>query len=291
MFEEEQHPESPALSQRSRIGVILLALLCIVTIGYAWHQRSVAANLAGQNDQIAAALKDTRGQIDALTAKMNALTAAQAAQTPPVEAPAASPRRTSRQANSRHVRRDDPRWKKVQAQLDAQGKAIESTQQDLNSAKTELSGSIARTHGELVALQRKGERNYYEFDLDKSKEFAHKGPVGIRVRKANTKNQYADLELLVDDVKLTQKHVNLYQPVVFYAAEGQRPIELVVNSVRKNHIHGYVSEPKYKQSELAAVAAGADNANASQPANASTTNSPDAAANTPPQPRQRLQLH
>ncbi len=288
MFEEEQHPESPARSPRSRIGVIVLALLCMVAIGYAWHQRSVAANLAGQNNQIATALKDTRGQMDALTAKMNALTAAQAAQQAAAEQ--AAQRQTARRTSAhRTVRRDDPRWRKVQAQLDAQGKAIESTQQDLSNAKTELSGSIARTHGELVALQRKGERNYYEFDLDKSKEFAHKGPVGIRVRKANAKNQYADLELLVDDVKLTQKHVNLYQPVVFYAADGQRPIELVVNSVRKNHIHGYVSEPKYKQSELATMAAGADNANAAQPANPAAQNSADAAANTPPQPRQRLQ--
>ncbi len=288
MFEEEQHPEPSALSQRSRIGVIALALLCLVTIGYAWHQRSVASNLASQNDQIASTLKDTRGQMDALTAKMNALTAAQAAQQAAAEQ--ATQRPTARRASAhRTARRDDPRWKKVQAQLDAQGKAIESTQQDLSSAKTELSGSIARTHSELVVLQRKGERNYYEFDLDKSKEFAHKGPVGIRVRKANTKNQYADLELLVDDVKLTQKHVNLYQPVVFYAADGQRPVELVVNSVRKNHIHGYVSEPKYKQSELAAMAAGSDTANAAQPANGTTADSSDAAANTPPQPRQRLQ--
>ena len=289
MFEEQQ-PESPVLTHRSRLGLIALALLCILSIGYAWHQRSLAGNLARQNDQIAATLKDTRGQIDTLSAKMNALTAAQAAAQTQASEQAASRQHAVRHASARHVRRDDPRWKKVQAQLDAQGKAIESTQQDLTSAKTELSGSIARTHGELVVLQRKGERNYYEFDLDKSKQFAHQGPVGIRLRKANMKNQYADLEILVDDAKLTQKHVNLYQPVMFYAADGQRPIELVINSVRKNHIHGYVSEPKYKQSELAAMAAGAGNSSTAQPAGSATQNSTDAAAGTASPARQRLQV-
>ncbi len=283
---EEQHPETPTpvLTSRSRLGMIALALICVLTIAYAWHQRSVAGNLARQNDQMAAALKDTRSQMQTLGAQMNEITAAQAAQKAAAEQ-AAAQRQAMRHTSARHIRRDDPRWKKMQTQLDAQGKAIESTQQDLTSAKTELSGSIARTHGELVALQRKGERSYYEFDLDKSKEFAHQGPVGIRLRKANQKNQYADLELLVDDVKLTQKHVNLFQPVIFYAADGQRPIELVVNSVRKNHIHGYVSEPKYKQSELAAMSAGSGTSTA-QPADSASPN--NGAASTPPAPRQRL---
>lgn len=285
---EEQHPETPALTSRSRLGMIALALICVLTIAYAWHQRSVAGNLARQNDQMADALKDTRSQMQTLGAQMNEITAAQAAQKAAAEQAAAQRQAMRHTSAARHIRRDDPRWKKMQSQLDAQGKAIESTQQDLTSAKTELSGSIARTHGELVALQRKGERSYYEFDLDKSKEFSHQGPVGIRVRKANQKNQYADLEILVDDVKLTQKHVNLFQPVIFYAADGQRPIELVVNSVRKNHIHGYVSEPKYKQSELAAMAAGAGNSTA-QPAG-SAAPSGDATSTTPPAPRQRLQV-
>ena len=49
-------------------------------------------------------------------------------------------------------------------QLDAQGQALDATKQDLVSTRTELQGSIAKTHDEIVVLQRKGERNYYEFD-------------------------------------------------------------------------------------------------------------------------------
>ena len=52
------------------------------------------------------------------------------------------------------------------------------------------------------------------------------------------------IELMVDDAKLSQKHVNLLQPVVFYAAEGGRPVELVINKVTKDHVHGYVKRSR-----------------------------------------------
>ena len=92
------------------------------------------------------------------------------------------------------------------------------------------------------------------------------GPVAIRLKKANVKHQYADMELYVDDAKLTQKHVNLLQPVIFYAGENGKPIELVVQRISQNHIHGYVSTPKYKDSDLAAMASANAQANGEQSA-------------------------
>jgi hypothetical protein len=130
-----------------------------------------------------------------------------------------------------------------------------------------LTGSIARTHDELVLLQKKGERNYREFDVAKSKQFNFDGPVGIRLKKANVKHDYADLELMIDDRSLSQKHVNIYQPVMFYTPDIPQPIELVINSITKDHIRGYISSPKYRQSELAAM----QTANAGASASAGTT--------------------
>jgi hypothetical protein len=212
---------------------------------------------------------------------MNALTAS------PVEKPtpthvAANATRTDRPAH-RRARAEDPRWREVRSQLAEHQKQIESTQQDLANTRTELQGSIARTHDDLVLLQKRGERNYYEFDLDKSGQFQREGSVGVRLRKANTKHEYADLELMVDDFKLSKKHVNIYEPVMFYNADNGRPVELVINSVGKNHIHGYVSEPKYKSADLNAMAN--SGVNGSTPAN---SGSGDASANTGT--RQRLQL-
>jgi hypothetical protein len=54
-------------------------------------------------------------------------------------------------------------------------------------------------------------------------------------------------------------------------------VELVINNISKNHIHGYISAPKYKQAELAAIQA------ADQAASGSGDSS------TPPQ-RRKLEL-
>ena len=272
-------------SSKGRVWAgIVAALVLVVALGaYALHERSVAGKLASQNNEIAASLSATRGQVDALTAKMNALTAPDAEKPAPGQL-ASQPARTDRPAH-RRARTEDPRWREVRSQLAEHQKQIASTQQDLANTRTELQGSIARTHGDLVLLQKRGERNYYEFDLDKSGQFQREGPVGVRLRKANTKHEYADLELMVDDFKLSKKHVNIYEPVMFYNADNGRPVELVINSVGKNHIHGYVSEPKYKSADLDAMANSASSG--STPANAGSGDSsstPRAGA------RQRLEL-
>lgn len=242
--------------------VAALGVAVALAGGYSIHEHNAAQKLSAENSQMTTALQDTRGQLDTLASKVNAMSEAQAQRQQAAEAAAQRTRVTHTAAARRPNGVTDKRWKEIQAKLDAQrqaidanGKAIEDTRSDLAGAKTELSGSIARTHGELVVLQRKGERSYFEFDVDRSKQFRATGPVGIKLKKANTKHQFADMDLMVDDVALNQKHVNLLQPVIFYAGENGKPIELVVQKISNNHIHGYVSTPKYKDSDLAAMAA------------------------------------
>jgi hypothetical protein len=261
---------------RSYGAVTSLAAALVLVLGYGIHERSVAASSSAKSAAAAMELKDTRAQLSALSARLDALAKNQQAQAavdpePSSETPAvilrpskpapdvaAKPSRGSGLHSTGLKQKPDPRWKKVQAQLDAQGKQIdeqgkqlESTRQEIASTRTDLEGSIARTHDEVVVLQKKGERNYYEFDLDKSKNFHSTGPVSISLRKANTKNQYADLKLLVDDRELSKKHLNLYEPMMFYPSAEHQAVELVINSITKNHIRGYISSPKYNASELA----------------------------------------
>ncbi len=279
-----QAPSTSGSAIRSVGGAVLVLLIVLAAVGgYALHEHSVALRLAAQNNDVTATLEATRGQIEALTTKLNAISAAQPAERAAVSPPVVY-RRPLTAASRRH-RIDDPRWKKIQGQLDEQGKQIESTRQELIGARTELQGSIAKTHDELVLLEKKGEHRYFEFDLNKASQFQHDGPVGIRLRKANTKHEYADLELLVDDFNLSKKHVNIYEPVIFYAGDSKQPVELVINNISKNHIHGYVSAPKYKPGDLEAMSTNlpADNA-------ASTRNEQQNASPASSQPNQRRQL-
>ncbi len=258
----EQEPQRPAIS-RTHAAIAAVALSVFGFGSYAVHEHNVAARATNQNAAISASLKSTNAQVEQLTAKLNDLTAPkpQAVEATIPVAAKPKPSHARKQVASHRTHRDDPRWQKVQSQLDEQGKAIASTNQNLDSARTELQGSIARTHGELVVLQKKGERRYYEFDIPRSKQFSPAGNMSVKLRKANVKHQYADLDLLVDDRTLTKKHVNLYEPTMFYTGDNEQPIQVVVNAITKDHIHGYVSEPKYQKSELANMQQEGDQAN------------------------------
>ena len=214
---------------------------------------------------MSAQLAATHSELDALSAKVNALSTSVEKPAPAPTGPSVGHRTISRQHRSSA---QDARFNKIQAQLDAQGKAIDEARNDLSSTRTELNGSIARTHDELVVLEKKGERSYFEFDLQKSKsglfsfasgctsQLKREGPISLCLRKADTKHGYADLQLMVDDRNLTQKHVNLYQPAMYYQPDTQQPVEIVINNITKDHIHGYISAPKYRKSELTLASTG-----------------------------------
>jgi hypothetical protein len=81
------------------------------------------------------------------------------------------------------------------------------------------------------------------------------------------------LDLIVDDRNLSQKHVNLYQPAMFYTPDSTQPAELVINNISKDHIHGYVSSPKFRRSELASMPS-STGTDASQPAESNSGSQP-----------------
>jgi len=248
---EEQSARFVGWKMMAALGAA--AMLGLGGLGiYADHEHRVAAQASTQNEQMAAQLSSTRSEIEQLNTKIYALNSLVAANSEQQAIPARVVSLGPKVAAHRKPV-EDTRYKKLQSQVDAQGKAIDETRSDLSNTRTELTGSIARTHDEVVMLQKRGERNYYEFDVVKSKQFNFDGPVGIKLKKANVKHVYADLELMLDDRSLSQKHVNIYQPVMFYMPDTPQPIELVINSINKNHIHGYISSPKYRQSELAAM--------------------------------------
>ncbi|UWZ86552.1 hypothetical protein [Occallatibacter riparius] len=262
---------SPASLATKKIAITAAAVVLGGSLGgYAIHEHNTAKALADKNQQTTSQLNDTKKELTDLTSKVNMLVARADTQpaAAPEAAPAAQPARPSAKRPSAGVHQES-RYKKLQAQLDAQGKAIQDTQNalagtqgDLVNTRTELTGSIAHTHEELVLLQKRGERNYIEFDINKSKDFQHKGPLGLRLKKANVKHQYADMELIVDDRNLSQKHINLYQPSMFYTPDSPQPVEIVINGISKDHIHGYVSAPKYGKAELASMQAANDAASA-----------------------------
>ena len=130
--------------------VAALGVAVALAGGYSIHEHNAAQKLSAENTQMSTALQDTRGQLDTLASKVNAMSEAQAQRQQAAEA-AAQRTRVTHTAARRPQGVTDKRWKEIQAKLDAQrqaidanGKAIEDTRSDLAGTKTELSGSIAR---------------------------------------------------------------------------------------------------------------------------------------------------
>jgi cell division protein FtsB len=254
------------------VAAVLFLCVVAVAVGFIVQQQKVANQLSAHNEELTASLTQTKGQVQTLSSELNTLQTQQAERAKAEEQArqAASLRRERirRQAASKKVvNKDDPRWKQMQAELAAHQKAIASNQEDiaktrsdlqgnLDSTRTELSGSIAKTHAELVELEKKGERNYYEFDMLKAKRFERVGPIEVSLRKTNARHQFCDLHVIVNDRELVKNHINVYEPVVFYTEENGQPMQLVINSISKNHMHGYVSAPKYQGNRVSAANTG-----------------------------------
>jgi len=109
-----------------------------------------------------------------------------------------------------------------------------------------MSGLIARNHDDLEELKRKGDRNYYEFTVQKSKTPQHVGPVQISLNKSDQKKSKYTMTVLADDKSIEKKDKTAGEPVQFYIKGTARyaPYEIVVFEVGKNQITGYLSTPK-----------------------------------------------
>lgn len=127
---------------------------------------------------------------------------------------------------------------------------LQKTIDDLKSTRGDLgvqSGLIATNGKELAALRALGERNYFEFNLSKTKEAQKVGDVMVTLKKVDVKKNRYTIELVADDKRLEKKDKTVNEPVQFYVAKARQPYELVVNEVRKDQITGYLATPKVQQ--------------------------------------------
>ncbi len=124
---------------------------------------------------------------------------------------------------------------------------LDKTIAELKSVRGDMgvqSGLIATNSKELAALRAMGDRNYFEFNLTRSKNMQRVGEISMRVTKVDTKKNKYTLELIADDKKVEKKDKNVNEPLQFYVAKARQPFEIVVNELRKDQVIGYLSTPK-----------------------------------------------
>jgi chromosome segregation ATPase len=141
----------------------------------------------------------------------------------------------------------------VKSDLGGAKQDIATTRTDLEAAKAKLekaigdlgiqSGLIARNRDELDYLKQKGDRNYFEFTLQKGKR-QPVSTVSMQLKKADPKRSAFTVNVIADDRTIEKKDKTANEPLQFYTGRDHSLYELVVYQVDKDSVSGYLSTPK-----------------------------------------------
>ena len=261
--------DSERIPERSASGALLGAIILAVVLGigglvwcYTLQGRLATAEAslvdAGKkNDELADKLNTTNARLSAtaetlsqnvgatqkqIDARADAIMAAQKAESAQTTKLAEQQQQAEKQIGA------------VSTDVASVKTDVANTRSDLETTKSQLqrvvgdagvmSGLIATNHSELEELKHKGDRNYYEFSLQKGAQPTLLSTIKLQVKKVDVKHSRYTLEVSADDRNIEKKDKNLDEPVQFYTGKDPVLFELVVNDIEKNKVSGYLSTPK-----------------------------------------------
>jgi len=260
--------------------VVLIAGLAVLGVaGYATQSR-ISQDLSKQQDQnriltaqldqANARIADLKSQVEITTHRMG-LTQSELAQ---AKSRAETIRKEQQESDQKLTaqigqvqKESDEKIGAVATEVGGAKKDIETTRSDLEATKGKLersvgdmnvmSGLIAHNRDDLEELRRRGDRNYYEFSLQKTKSPQRVGPVQVTLNKIDPKRSKYTLTVFVDDRAIEKKDKTTGEPVQFYVKGSSRmaPYEIVVFDVGKSQITGYLATPKDSSGSAAPAAA------------------------------------
>lgn len=270
-FEERnQTPPEAATPRWVGIVVVLVAVVALVALGIGWSaERTSKDNQTAMAAQVQAAkqaqsvLEQRLQQSDETNAQMqgelNVITDRLKLTQGELATARAQARRISKNEEKQFadVKQQEDQMNtqlatkassddlnKVSGDVNGVKTDLDATKQNLQMARDQFGNLIARNHDEIETLRRMGERNIYEFSVDKKNEKKRVGDLTVELRGTNTKKQLFTMYLFVDDKRFEKNNRSVDEPIYFYTHEYQVPLEMVVNQVGKNKITGYLSVPK-----------------------------------------------
>ncbi|MGA3213378.1 MAG: hypothetical protein ABSD20_18900 [Terriglobales bacterium] len=135
----------------------------------------------------------------------------------------------------------------VKTDLGSAKTEIAATQTDLATTKAKLDrtiGDLAHDRADLDELRRRGERNYYEFTLQKGARPTPVSTVSLQLKKTDPKKNKFTLNVVADDKTIEKKDRTTAEPMQFITGRDKNLYEVVVMTVDKNKVTGYLATPK-----------------------------------------------
>ncbi len=121
---------------------------------------------------------------------------------------------------------------------------LDTTKNNLNLTRGEFGTLIAKNHDEVEELRRLGERDYYEFTIDKKNTREKVGDLMVELRGVNEKKNLYTVAIYVDDNRYEKRNRSANEPIYFFTHGSRAPLEFTVNQIGKDKIVGYLSVPK-----------------------------------------------
>jgi chromosome segregation ATPase len=134
----------------------------------------------------------------------------------------------------------------VKTDLATTRRDLEGTQRQLLDVKDTLSAAVAKNSTELSELRRKGERDYFEFQIPKKNQLMKIEDIRVMLTKTDAKKSRFNVKIVVDDNQLEKKDRTVNEPIQFLVGQNRLRYELVINWVKKDAVGGYLSIPKDK---------------------------------------------
>ncbi len=259
--EEAQHYESTSTPR----WIVIAFVAVIAALGFTAYmgydaRAKLEADLAKANDKVAiltarldqsnSHLADIRGQLE-VTEQRVGVTKTDIANAKSISEQVRKEQKASDErltAQLGQVRKEsDEKIGAVASEVGGVRSDLEATKGKLERAIGDagvMSGLIARTHEDLDELRRRGERNIFEFTLQKSKNGQKVGPIQIFLQKVDAKKQRYTITVNADDKSIEKKDKTVGEPVQFYVKGQRSPYEIVVFEVAKDRATGYLTTPK-----------------------------------------------
>lgn len=149
----------------------------------------------------------------------------------------------------------------VKSDVDVTKSDVATTRTDLEATKARLestigdlgvqSGLIAHSRDELDILKHKGDRTYYDFTLLRGKPATRVSTVSLQLKRVDPKKNRFTLNVQADDKVVEKRDRNIEEPLQFYTGKDHQLLyELVVFTVDKNQVTGYLSTPKHAAQDV-----------------------------------------
>jgi ABC-type Na+ efflux pump permease subunit len=260
---------------QSGLFIIILGFAALASLGaLIWSytletrlEKSQAAlvNAQQQNDKLAEGLNETNAKLRVTSETLGQSVGLTQRQ---LEARASEFLKRQQAETSRLEKEQEAAQAEAQKQIGAVSSDVSSVKSDVGGVKTDVaatktelqnaegrlqrvtgdlgltSGLVATNAKELDLLKHKGDRNYYDLNLTKGAKPTPISGISLELKKADTKHSKYTLLVESDDKKIEKKDKNVDEPVQFYTGKDKLLYELVINTINKNQVIGYLATPK-----------------------------------------------